>query len=135
MTLSVNELKGLASTDCFIDKNKLDMYSIDLVKITSKWNNLLVDEKMFYESQFIKYSMEKRRKFEYYSYDYQYAVSKGREMDIYLDSDIDLLKIKEKLTISKEKLNLIENTLKALNTSSFNVRNAIEFMKWQSGSY
>lgn len=135
MTLSIRELQEQAKEDTQIDKNKLDKYSLDLAKITSKWNVYMVDEKMIYESEFIKYSILKKKKYEYYSYDYQFQVSNGREMETYLNSDIELLKLKEKMIVSKEKLNFIEATVKTLQQSSFNVRNAIEFLKYQSGSY
>ena len=135
VTLSINELKEQSDTDCSIDTNKLDKYSLDLAKTTSRWTQYLLDEKLVWENQFMKYSILKRKKWEYYNADYHLIINKGKELDLYLDSDIELLKVKEKLTISKEKLVFIENTIKTLNTSSFNVRNAIEWIKFQSGAY
>ena len=104
----------------------------------SLWNRkkrYLIDEKMVYESGYIKYSILKRKKWEYYQYDYQYQISKGKEIDVYLNSDIELLRLKEKMTISKEKILFIEGIIKTLNTSSFNIRNSIEWQKFQAGSY
>ena len=136
MALSIKQIQEESKKDTIVDKNKIDKYSIELASLTSKWNNYLMDEKLFYESESMRYAILKKKKWEYYQYNHKYIIEKrGNEMSVYLDSDVDLLKIKEKMVISLEKLHLIESTIKTLNTSSFNIRNAIEFMKFQSGGY
>jgi hypothetical protein len=135
MTLSIKQLKEEADTDTFIDKNKLDKYSLDLAKITSKWNRYLLDEKIVYEQSYMKYSIAKKKKYEYYIADYHLRVETSKEKEMYLDADMELLKEKEEMIISREKINFIEGIIKTLNTSSFNVKNAIEWQKFQAGAY
>lgn len=135
MTKSILDLQEEAKQDSDIDQNKIDRYSLNLASLTTKWNNLLVTEKLHYESETIKYALLRKQKWEYYQYDHQFKIAKGKEMDIYLESDIDLLKINEQLIVSREKVKLIEATIKNLTTTSFNIKNAIEFLKYQAGGY
>lgn len=135
MTLSIRELKEKAKEDCYIDKNHIDRYSLDLAKTTSRWTAYLIDEKIICEQVSMKYHIAKRKKHEYYSADFHLMLNTSKEKEMYMDADVDLLKEKEAKIISETKLELIESTIKILNTSSFNVRNAIEFLKYQQGAY
>lgn len=136
MTLSIKELKELSEVDTNYDINKVDMYVIELAKISSKWTRLLFDEKLVYESLSIQYDVLKKKKYEKYLYDYKYVIEKrGGEINIYLNSDPELLEIKEKLSISKEKMLFIESIIKVLNSAGFNIKNYIEWQKFMAGSY
>lgn len=135
MSLSIKELKEKAKESCNIDKNHLDRYSLDLAKTTSRWTAYLIDEKLVFEQASMKYHIAKRKKHEYYSADFHLMLNTSKEKELYMDADVDLLKEKEKMIISEAKVELIESTIKILNTSSFNVRNAIEFLKYQQGAY
>ena len=134
-TLSMNQLKEKAEEDTTIDFNKLDNYALTLAKKTSKWNGYYMDEKVVFERCYMQYSIAKRKKHEHYVTDYHLIVNKGKETELYLESDIDLLETKEKMIISKNKLDFIEATVKTLHASGFNVKNVIEWQKWQGGAY
>lgn len=136
MTLSILRLKEEAQKDTYIDKNKLDKYSIELPRLSAKWAEYMLDEKLVYESDSITYAMLKKKKYEYYRYDYQYVIEgRGGEMQMYIDADIDLVKIKDRITISKQKIIFIENIIKTLNAAGFSVRTAVDYTKFLSGSY
>ena len=118
MTLSIRELKEKAKEDCYIDKNHIDRYSLDLAKTTSRWTAYLIDEKIICEQVSMKYHIAKRKKHEYYSADFHLMLNTSKEKEMYMDADVDLLKEKEAKIISETKLELIESTIKILNTSS-----------------
>lgn len=134
-TLSMTQLKELAETDTTIDFNKLDNYALTLAKKTSKWNGYFMDEKVVFERCYMQYSIAKKVKHEYYTGDYHLIINKGKEAEMYLDADLDLLETKEKMIISKNKLDFIESTVKVLHGSGFNVKNVIEWQKFQGGAY
>jgi len=135
-TLSLLKLKSESEKDTKIDKNKLDQFALELSSVLAKWAQYLLDEKMEYETKFIQYSIIKKQKYEHYRYDYKYIIeTRGGEMDIYLNSDIELLKAKDKMMISKQKILFIENVMKTLTGAGFNVKNIIEWNKFMAGGY
>lgn len=135
-TLSLLQLKSESETDTKIDKNKLDQFALNLSSLLAKWSQYLLDEKMVYETESIKYAVLKKKKYEYYSYDYQYKVeNRGGEMDLYLNSDIELLQAKDQMTISKQKILFIENIMKTLTGAGFNVKNIIDWNKFMAGGF
>ena len=57
-----------------------------------------------------------------------------KELENYIQADQDVIDKKLRLCIQQEKVNFLENILKQLHTRSFNIKNAIEFMKFQMGA-
>lgn len=136
MTLSRLKLEEEAVQDTKVDKNKLDRYLLDLPRLSAKWSQYLLNEKLVYESDSISFAMLKKQKYEFYRYDYKYMVeSRAGEMQMYLDADVDLVKIKDKIIISKEKLVFIENIIKTLNSAGFNLRTTVDYNKFMAGGY
>ena len=54
-------------------------------------------------------------------------------MDLFLDSDEDLLLAKNKIDEQEEKIKLIEDTTRLIQNASFNINNAIKWKKFMSG--
>jgi hypothetical protein len=55
------------------------------------------------------------------------------DLDLYLDSDADLIKLKQKSDFQKEKIALLEEVVKELNTRHWKIRNAIEWRRFTNG--
>jgi hypothetical protein len=135
-TLSIAQLKERANKDTELDHNKLDMYSVRLPKKLSDWNQILLDEQLFYERKEFEYNILKKKKWEHYLHNYQYAVERrGGEIDVYINSDPELIVIKEKLSISKDKLNFIEGIIRTLQGTGYQIKNYIDWQKFQNGGY
>lgn len=134
MGKSIAELKKEADIDVSFDTDRLDIFSTDLPKLTNKWNQYYLDEKLVCESIQIKYDKLYVKKYEHYLRDYHLTLDKrGGELDAYLRGDPELSEVRFRLQASKEKLGFIEDTKKNLQTSSFNIRNAIEWRKFMEG--
>jgi hypothetical protein len=54
-------------------------------------------------------------------------------MSIYLDSDEDLLKARQRVQYQREKIALLEEVIKELNNRHWKIRNAIEWRKFTNG--
>lgn len=66
------------------------------------------------------------------------GAAKGRIMKTavqpYLDADVDLIDMRMKLALQKEKANFVESIIKGLRDRQFTIKNAIDMMKFQSGA-
>jgi hypothetical protein len=56
-----------------------------------------------------------------------------QDIDLYLNSDTDLIKLQQKTQYQKEKVALLEEVVKELNTRHWKIRNAIEWRKFTNG--
>jgi hypothetical protein len=56
-----------------------------------------------------------------------------QDMDVYLDSDADLIKIQTKIDMQKQKVDYLDSILKGINNRQWVIRNAIEWRKFMSG--
>ena len=55
------------------------------------------------------------------------------DMDMFLDGDVQVLTIKNKLEEQEEKIKLIEDTAKVIQNASFNISNTIKWKKFLAG--
>jgi hypothetical protein len=55
------------------------------------------------------------------------------EIDMYLESDKDVIEINMRIFNQKEKLDFIEEIIKNLNQRNFQIKNAIEWKKFTQG--
>jgi hypothetical protein len=55
------------------------------------------------------------------------------EIDMYIDSDKDIIGNNMRIVNQKEKLGFLEEVLKNLNQRNFQIRNAIEWKKFTQG--
>jgi hypothetical protein len=91
------------------------------------------------------YKILRRQKWEYYSgkmseddlksfgwqpFDHRIL---RQDLDVYLESDSDLLKIQSKVELQKQKVEYIDSLLKGINSRQWIIRNAIDWKKFISG--
>ncbi len=138
----MNELKEMCLKDTKIDGVDLDGYSISIPEIANKYHQLRHDEKnllRFLQSQFKVLKLQKWKYYsgkadpsEYEAKPFDLKVLKN-DMDLFLDSDEDLLLAKNKIDEQEEKIKLIEDTTRLIQNASFNINNAIKWKKFMSG--
>jgi len=56
------------------------------------------------------------------------------DIDMYLDSDNDMILMKQKITYQEEKVFYLESIIKEISQRNWEIRNAIEWRKFVSGS-
>ncbi|MBK02968.1 MAG: hypothetical protein CL464_11005 [Acidimicrobiaceae bacterium] len=140
--MNMNELKEMCLKDTKIDGVDLDGYSISIPEIANKYHQLRHDEKnllRFLQSQFKVLKLQKWKYYsgkadpsEYEAKPFDLKVLKN-DMDLFLDSDEDLLLAKNKIDEQEEKIKLIEDTTRLIQNASFNINNAIKWKKFMSG--
>lgn len=55
------------------------------------------------------------------------------DMDIFMNADEKIIRLKAKLDMAKEKVEVLDKILRALNTRQFAIRDGIDFIKFTTG--
>ena len=140
--MNINELKEMCTKDTKIDITDLDGYSISIPELANKYHQLAYLEKNLLRYLKSEYKIIKLSRWKYYSgkanpvaYEeepFDLKVLKN-DMDRFLDGDVQVLTIKNKMEEQEEKVKLIEDTAKVIQTASFNISNTIKWKKFLAG--
>ena len=147
--MKLSEIQTLWQKDCYIDDTKLDVELLKIPNLHSKYLELYNDEclqqrKYFYEKKKLlklntiyyagKMSQDELEELGWEPF--MYKIIKGYEpkIETYLAGDNDLIKADEKLDYIKQKVDFLESIIKSLNTRGYNIRSAIDFLRFTMGS-
>ena len=140
--MNINELKEMCDKDCKIDITDLDGYSVSIPELSNKYHQLAYLEKNHLRYIQSEYKIIKLARWKYYSgkadpeeYEdepFDLKVLKN-DMDMFLDGDVKVLLIKNKMEEQEEKIKLINETAKVIQNASFNISNTIKWKKFLSG--
>ena len=66
---------------------------------------------------------------------FELDIKKNRsDLEMFIESDKDILELTEKISYQKEKIEYLESIIKTLNTRGFQIKNAIEWKRFTMGS-
>jgi len=140
--MNINELTEMCSKDTKIDITDLDGYSISIPELANKYHQMAYLEKNLLRYLRSEYKIIKLSRWKYYSgkanpvaYEeepFDLKVLKN-DMDRFLDGDVQVLTIKNKVEEQEEKIKLIEDTAKVIQNASFNISNTIKWKKFLAG--
>ena len=140
--MNINELTEMCSKDAKIDITDLDGFSISIPELANKYHQLAYLEKNLLRYLRSEYKIIRLSRWKYYSgkadpkeYEdepFDLKVLKN-DMDLFLDGDVQVLTIKNKLEEQEEKVKLIEDTAKVIQNASFNISNTIKWKKFLAG--
>jgi len=135
----------MAYKDMPIDDTELDIESLKIPQLHNKYLNLFHDEKLVLCKTETDYKSLLRTKWEYYTgkldqdqlnyygWDiFPFKILKN-DIQLYLDADADLIKLKGKMQYQKEKVSYLESILKSINNRQWSIRGAIDWRKFISG--
>jgi hypothetical protein len=143
--MTLDEIRDELKRDMVLDQAALDLESLKIPQLHSKYLNFLMDERLVQRKTEADYSILLRAKWEYYTGKMSqeeldlrgwqpFALKILRQdIDLYLNSDTDLIKLQQKTQYQKEKVALLEEVVKELNTRHWKIRNAIEWRKFTNG--
>jgi len=143
--MTLDEIRDELKRDMVLDQAALDLESLKIPQLHSKYLNFLMDERLVQRKTEADYSILLRAKWEYYTGKMSqeeldlrgwqpFALKILRQdIDLYLNSDEDLIKLQQKTQYQKEKVALLEEVVKELNTRHWKIRNAIEWRKFTNG--
>jgi hypothetical protein len=140
--MKLNEIEELWSQDCQIDPDNLHLESLKIPSLHSKYYNIYNNVSILRKEKEIQYDQLYKEKWLYYSGRASPEIYKEKpfgdkilkqDLDKYLYSDGDLIKIKAKIDYYQLILKFLESIIKNIENRSFTIKNSIEFMKFIGG--
>ena len=144
--MNFEDLKRHTERDMKVDDTQLDLESLKIPQLHNKYLNFLQEERFNLKKMGFDFSSLRRSKWEYYTgkMSEEDLEEKGWEpfdlkilkadIDMYLDSDNDMILMKQKITYQEEKVFYLESVIKEIGQRNWEIRNAIEWRKFVSGS-
>ena len=141
--MTLEELQELADNDLKINDTELDLESLKTPQLHNKYLKFLTTYKLMLSRSEIDYSKMKREKWEYYTgkanpsvyaeKPFSFKLLKA-DVDKYLDSDIELQKLKQKVDYLQTTVDFLDRTIKQISNRGFAIKNAIDWRKFTSGA-
>lgn len=135
--MKLEQMMELAEQDAKIDYTEIGQEALKTTTLIVKWLKIFSTEKVTYLQLKRQYDGDKKEKWEYYSgkgeKPFEHRLLKT-DVPLYLDNDPDLTKIKDRLDLQEVKLNFIETFIKALQQRGYNVKAALDYLKFTSGA-
>lgn len=144
--MDIESLKKMVEKDMQIDDVNLDLESLRTPQLHGKYLNLLHEDSLILHKNIIEQKELRRLKWEYYTgkLDQETLDEKGwqpfglkilrTDVDVYLESDKDLLRMEAKINYLKEKVKYLESVLQAIGRRGWDIKSAIEWKKFMSGA-
>ena len=144
--MKLDELRTMVKKDLTIDPTELDIASLLVPQLHSKYLNFLMDEKMVLRKLKIDLSALRRDTWEYYSgkmsedrltelgWEQFHLKILRQDLDKYLESDEQLNTILAKIGFLEEKVDFLVGVIKAVSNLQWNIRSAIEWKKFTQGA-
>lgn len=131
--------------DASIDSTELGTESLKIPQLHSKYMKIYFDERQRMKAFEFKNKETFLKKYEYYNgrmseeeleaSGWEPFVKKlmKNEVDMYLESDKDIIDINMRIEAQKEKIHFLEEVLKNINQRNFQIKNAIEWQRFTNG--
>jgi hypothetical protein len=141
--MKMSEIQDEFTRDMKFDLSNLDKMSIRIPYLHSKWYTIMIEEIKILKSIDSTLKTLKRDKFLYYTGrggDEEYVKNPldhkilKSDIEMFIDADEDFQIHHNNYHIQKMKVDMIEANIKQIGQLSFNIRNAIEAMKFKAGS-
>ena len=131
--------------DATVDSTELGIASLKIPELHSKYLKIYFDERRKLKALEFQSKDLSLKKYEYYNgklsqeeldeLNWEPFVKRlmKNEVDMYLDSDKDIIHNNVRIITQKEKLTFLEEVLKNVNQRNFQIKNAIEWKKFTQG--
>jgi hypothetical protein len=143
--MDIETLKQMIQKDLHIKDAELDTESLRIPQLHNKYLNMLHDEKIMLQALRIKRKILLKDKWEYYTgkMDEDTLKQKGwepfnlkilkQDVDMYIESDSDMIAIESKVFLQQERVEFLQETVKAINNLQWHIRDAIAWRKFING--
>lgn len=146
--MKLSEIQSEWSNDSKIDELELGREAVRVPTLHAKYLNILSNVKLQQRKAESDYNNLRRVKYRYYRGELsraeleslewpQYMGTKPlkNEMDEYLLCDEDLNKLQDKIEYCKTVTFTLEQILRSINSRTWDIKSAIEYMKFTNGSF
>jgi hypothetical protein len=143
--MKLEEIQNLWDIDSQIDRSELGDESLRIARMHAKYFKIFSQERLLLRKMEADLKELYRDKYEYYNgniskelldqHGWEPNPLKILRTDIpmYLDGDADMKLANLKVEMQNEKVLFLESIIKTLGTLGYNIKNAIEWSKFQNG--
>ena len=144
--MKLEDIQELWHRDSEIDYTELGTESIRIPQIHDKYLKIFTDERIRLKGVEFELSKMVRTKTEYYSgkMSQEELERHGREQYLgrllkneiakYIESDDDVIKLKQQLVVLQEKINYLDSVIRMINNRGFQIKNALDWLKFSHGN-
>lgn len=143
--MKIENIQEKWNKDSIIDISDLASESIKTPQLHSEYYKIYINERLVFRK--LEFDLKKLKfdKYEFFTNgpdetnrDKGWLMpAKGRIMkaDIshYLESDNDIINLSLRIGIQQEKINFLDSIIKNINTRGFQIKNSIEYLRFQNG--
>lgn len=143
--MKYEEIVDMWAVDAAIDIDCLDRESLKIPLLQGKYFNLYCREKAILSKLNLDLSKLRKWKRDYFLGDIspEELAERGTpafpkrivksDLESYVDTDAEVISFLEKIAVCQTKVDLLHLIVKAINDRQWNIRNAIEFLKYKNG--
>jgi len=143
--MNIDEIRNMATKDLCMDETELDKESMRTPQIHNKYLIIYTDEKLILGKIQSDLYVLKKYKWLYYTGKMSQEELDERgwdtfdlnilktDIDKFLNSDDDIIKLSNRILLQKEKVEYLESIIKIINNRQWSIRAAIDWLKFTSG--
>jgi hypothetical protein len=143
--MKIEDIVSEWDKDCRMDETELGEESTKIPIIHNKYLKIYMGENAQLKRMFAQRNKRKRLLTEYYlgeldqdeleelGRDQFYKKILKNEVEMYIESDDDFIDLNLKLALQQEKVNYLEAILKSINNRGFQIKNAIDWLRFTNG--
>ena len=141
--MDIEQLQEQADKDLKINDSELDLESIKTPQIHNKYMKHLAKFKLMLSRAESELHIVKRNKWEYYTGKADPSIYQAKpfnlkilrqDVDKYIDSDEDIIKLKQKSDYLNTVVDFLDRTVRQISNRTFTIKNAIDWKKFISGA-
>lgn len=143
--MKIEEIENLWAKDGPIDETKLGIESSSIPKLHHKYYQIMIRELMTFEKLSVESDLLLKNKYLYFSgrlstmeceslgwQQFEHHIPKT-DVDRFISADPEVTNMKIKVTFQNEKVNYLKSILKQINDRNFQIKNIIDFKKFENG--
>ena len=140
--MNLDEIQTSWAEDSKLDPDNLHNESIKIPSLHSKYYNIYNNIVLLKKMEENKYKILKKKKWLYYTGKAEPDVYKENpfdhkvlkpDIDKYMDADEDIMRLVSKIEYYQTMLSFIDSILKTILNRTYQIKNAIEFMRFTAG--
>lgn len=143
--MKLDSILELWEKDSVINRDDLDNESLNTSKLHHKYQKIYTHERILLRKYETDLKILRLEKYEFYTQGpTKETVERGWKLppigkvikadaNTYVDADKDIIELTLKIGIQNEKIDLLESIIRSIMNRGYQIRNSIDFMKFQSG--
>lgn len=144
--MKLEEIQNLWDIDSQIDRTELGDESLRIVKLHAKYFKIFSQERLLLRKMESDLKELYRDKYEWYNGNSSQELLKERgwepnplkilrtDVGMYISADSEMRNASLRVEMQNEKVLFLESIIKSLSTLGYNIKNSIEWAKFQNGS-